>query len=413
VKKTHIIKWLYPGMGIKRWILLLALGMVMIAIGGWHWLSQDNLPITVVGGLDLVIGIILVITGTKRIISNFINVFLPTREDNIAELVYKRRQLKKGPKIVAIGGGTGLSVSLTGLKKYSDNITAVVTVADDGGSSGRLREQYDILPPGDIRNCLVALADAEPLMRNLFQFRFDEGSELAGHNFGNLFITAMSKLTGDFQKAINESSKVLAIRGRVIPSTLSRVVLMARLSDGTKIMGQAKIANSYIPIEKISLLPNSCQANEEAIKAIKKAEAVILGPGSLFTSILPNVLVGDLQQAIINSRAIKIYICNVMTQFGETDDFKASDHVRVLIEHTHPKLIDYVVVNTSTIPQEFCVRYKEENAFPVESDTETIEQMGYKVIEEEVISTVDYVRHDSMKLAKIINWILKQESKVF
>ena len=408
-----MIKWLYPGMGIKRWILLVAVGIVMIAIGGWHWLSQDNLPITVVGGLDLIIGIILVIIGTKRLIHNFINIFLPARQDNIAELVYKKRQLQKGPKLVAVGGGTGLSVSLMGLKKYSDNITAVVTVADDGGSSGRLREQYDILPPGDIRNCLVALADAEPLMRDLFQFRFEEGSELAGHSFGNLFITAMSKLTGDFQKAIKESSKVLAIKGRVIPSTLTSVVLMAELRNGSKTMGQAKIANSQTPIEKILLLPNNCQANEEAIKAIKKAEAVILGPGSLFTSILPNILVNDLQQAIIDSRAIKIYICNVMTQFGETDKFKASDHVRVLIEHSHPKLIDYVIVNIATIPPEFLVRYKEENAFPVEPDTEAIEQMGYKVIEDEVINTVDYVRHDSAKLAKIINWILKQESKVF
>jgi uncharacterized cofD-like protein len=400
-------------MGIKRWMLLLALGIVMIAIGGWQWLSQDNLPSTVAGGLDLIIGIILVIIGTKRLIHTFINIFLPTQEDNIAEIVYKRRQLMKGPKVVAIGGGTGLSVLLTGLKKYSDNIAAVVTVADDGGSSGRLREQYDVLPPGDIRNCLVALADAEPLMRDLFQFRFNEGSELAGHSFGNLFITAMSKLTGDFQKAIKESSKVLAIKGQVIPSTLSRVALMAKLRNGTKAVGQAKIASSQVPIERISLLPLNCQANEEAIRAIRKARAIILGPGSLFTSILPNLLVNDLQEAIINSRAIKIYICNVMTQFGETDNFKASDHVRVLIEHAHPKLIDYVIVNIAKVPTELLKRYKEEKAFPVEPDTQTIVQMGYKVIEDEVISTVNYVRHDSEKLAKIISWVLKQESKTF
>ncbi|MFH1856230.1 MAG: YvcK family protein [Candidatus Omnitrophota bacterium] len=409
----NIVKWLYPGMGIKRWILVVALGIIMIAVGGWYWLSQENMPVVVIGGMDLIIGIILVIIGTKRIIHNFINAFLPGTEDNIADIVYKRRQLRNGPRLVAIGGGTGLSVLLTGLKKYSDNITAVVTVADDGGSSGRLREQYDILPPGDIRNCLVALADTEPLMRDLFQFRFDEGGELAGHSFGNLFIMAMSRLTGDFQKAIEESSKVLAIRGRVIPSTLNKVVLSAQLEDGSKVMGQANIADSRIPIEKIFLVPEKCRANEEALKAVRRAKAIVLSAGSLFTSILPNLLVEELRQEIINSRAIKIYVCNVMTQNGETSGFKASDHLKALIKHTHPELIDYVIVNKAVIPAEFIKRYKEENAFPVEPDTQAIERMGYKVMEDEVISTVDYIRHDSEKLARIINRILKKESVVF
>lgn len=408
----RIIKWLYPGMGIKRWILVVVLGITEICIGSWYWLSMGNIP-KVVGILNLVMGISLVFIGTKRIIHNFLNILLPASEGNITELIFKRRQLKNGPRLVAIGGGTGLSVLLTGLKKYSDNITAIVTVADDGGSSGRLIEQYDILPPGDIRNCLVALADAEPLMRDLFQFRFDEGSELAGHSFGNLFITAMSKLTGDFQRAIEESSKVLAIKGQVIPSTLNRVVLKAQLQDGSWVTGQANITNTSHPIEKISLLPENCQANEKAIKCIKRAKAIILGPGSLFTSVLPNILVSELQQAIIASKAAKIYVCNVMTQFGETNNFKASDHVKTLIKHVHPKIIDYVVVNKANISQELIKRYQEESAFVVEPDTEIVEQMGYKVIEADVVNSVDYVRHSPEKLAGIITAILKEKMGVF
>lgn len=403
---------MYPGMGIKRWVLVVILGIAEICIGGWYWWSKENTPMVVAGIVSFTMGMILVLIGTKRIIHNFY-ILLPSGEDNIAEFIFKKRQLKNGPRLVAIGGGTGLSVLLTGIKKYSDNITAVVTVADDGGSSGRLREQYDILPPGDIRNCLVALAEAEPLMRDLFQFRFDEGSELAGHSFGNLFITAMSKLTGDFQKAIEESSKVLAIKGQVIPSTLNKVVLKAQLQDGSWVTGQANITNTCQPIEKISLLPENCQANEKAIKCVKKAKAIILGPGSLFTSILPNILVSDLQEAIINSKAVKIYICNVMTQFGETNNFKASDHVKTLIKHVHPKIIDYVIVNKAYIPQELVKRYQEENAFVVEPDRQAIEQMGYKVIEADVVSTVNYVRHSSEKLAGIINSILKEKMKFF
>jgi uncharacterized cofD-like protein len=301
-----------------------------------------------------------------------------------------------------IGGGTGLSMLLHGLKAYTSNITAVVTVADDGGSSGRLRKDFDVLPPGDIRNCLVALADAEPLMGKLFQFRFDEGTELAGHSFGNLFITAMSKVTGDFDAAIKESSKVLAIRGRVVPSTLDKVSLLAEHQDGSQTAGESQIPKAVSPVKRIKLQPANCRPTAEAMEAIKKADAVVLGPGSLYTSIMPNLLIGRVYQEIVASKAVKVYVCNVMTQKGETDDMKASDHLKAIIEHTAPGIVDYCIINTAKIPADMVERYKTEEAHPVVPDSDNIRKMKAKVIEAHIINTKGYVRHDSAKLAKII-----------
>lgn len=396
------LKWLYPGMKVKRWILLCALGIIMVIAGSIESISSSHIAVRLLGFLVLITGLVAVVTGIKRMVKSFISVFLPMREKELVNIMYQKRQLERGYKIVVIGGGTGLSTLLHGIKEYTSNITAVVTVADDGGSSGKLRDQFDVLPPGDIRNCLVALADAEPLMQELFQFRFKEGSEFQGHNFGNLFITAMSKLTGDFDKAIKESSKVLAIRGQVVPSTLERVRLVAEHQNGHKTFGESRISQSMSPVRKLYLTPKECAPSPEALKAFSEADAIILGPGSLYTSIIPNLLVGGISEAIAKSGALKIYICNVMTQAGETDDYTASDHVKAIIEHTNAKVIDYCIVNTARAPEELLIRYRGENAYPVRVDSEKIKELGITVIEIEVMSAEDYLRHDPEKLARVI-----------
>ncbi|MCM8783721.1 MAG: YvcK family protein [Candidatus Omnitrophica bacterium] len=407
----RFFKWLYPGMRIKRWIFLCALGIFCVSIGSAKVVSQRDPLFILSGSLLLLLGIILLTLGIKYMVKSFINIILPEKDKELVDIVYQKRHLQKGPRIAAIGGGTGLSVLLHGIKEYTSNITAIVTVADDGGSSGRIREQFDMLPPGDIRNCLVALADAEPLMRELFQFRFDNDSELKGHNFGNLFITALSKVTGDFEKAIKESSKVLAIRGQVVPSTLNKVKLIAEHTDGTKTIGESKIPNRGMPIKKLYLNPLECNPTDEALEAIYETEAIILGPGSLYTSVLPNLLVRGMTEAILRTSAIKIYICNVMTQPGETDNFTASDHVKTIIEHTHPRIIDYCIVNTAPIPYSLREKYKEENAYPVTNDSAKIREWGYKVIEEDVISTTNFVRHSPEKLARCIMDLLNSLRK--
>ncbi|MBN2097629.1 MAG: YvcK family protein [Candidatus Omnitrophica bacterium] len=326
-------------------------------------------------------------------------------------MLYRRRQLAQGPKIVVIGGGTGLSTLLHGLKEYTSNITAIVTVADDGGSSGRLREQFGLLSPGDIRNCLVALADTEPLMRNLFQFRFDGKAELEGHSFGNLFITAMTKITGDFEKAVKESSKVLAIRGEVIPATLDQVNLIAEYQDGTKIEGESKISQEKKPIKRIYLNRKDCEPTPEAVNAIKQADIVVIGPGSLYTSIIPNLLIGGITKAILESRALKVYVCNIMTQSGETDNYKASDHVEALVAHARSKLFDYCILNLAQIPLEFVEKYKQEQAYPVVADVDKVREMGFSVVEENLLSAKDYLRHDAQKVARIIVDLLEKNQK--
>ena len=291
---------------------------------------------------------------------------------------------------------------LHGLKEFTSNITAVVTVADDGGSSGRLRQDMDVLPPGDIRNCLVALADAEPLMGKLFQFRFEEGNELKGHNFGNLFITAMSKVTGNFYIAIKESSKVLAIRGSVVPSTLDKVTLVAEHSDGSESVGESNIQKALKPIKKIYLRPDGSKPTQEAVEAIRKADAIVLGPGSLYTSIMPNLFVERLYKEVAGSKAIKIYVCNVMTQKGETDGYKASDHLKAIIDHTASGIVDYCIVNTAKIHDTILERYKSEGSVQVAADVDNLKKMKCKAIEAHIVKVKDYVRHDSEKLANII-----------
>lgn len=402
MKILNAFKWLYPGMWIKRWILLTVFGVLMVSMGFVMMLVEQQSRNKMFASIVIIIGILAVVTGIKRIIKSFVTVFLPEREDELVDKIYQKRVLEKGPRIVVIGGGTGLSTLLHGLKSYTNNITAIVTVADDGGSSGRLRKEFDVPPPGDIRNCLVALADAEPLMGKLFQFRFEEGTELAGHSFGNLFITAMSKVTGDFDEAIKESSKILAIRGSVLPSTIDKVNLIAEHADGSHTIGESQIPKAKSPIKRIRLQPVNCRPTAEALAAIKKADAIVMGPGSLYTSIMPNLLVGRMYQEISSSKAVKVYVCNVMTQKGETDDFKASDHLKAIIEHTSPGIMDYCIVNTARIPEEMTRKYVTEESHPVIADSDNIRKFKCKVIEAHIINAKDYIRHDPDKLAKII-----------
>ncbi len=406
---TQILKWLYPGIGIKRWIGLSAFGVLLVVVGSGGFRGDEFLLFKVLDFIILLSGIFILILGIKRLMRALISALMPSsRANDLVDILYQRKQLGKGPKIVAVGGGTGLSMLLSGLKEYTSNITAVVTVADDGGSSGRLRQQFDILPPGDIRNCLVALADASTMMRDLFQFRFEQGSELAGHNFGNLFITVMTRLTGDFEKAIKETSKVLALRGQVIPSTLSNVCLVAEHKDGSITEGEYKIPRAYKAIERVFLKPEYPEATPEALKAIEEADIIVLGPGSLYTSIIPNLLVKGISDSIVASKAIKVYVCNVMTQPGESDSYKASDHVNTLIKHSHPRILDYCIINTGKLPAQMLKRYEKENAYQVINDRKTIESLGYRVIQDDTISISDYIRHDTMKLSKIVLSLLDE-----
>ena len=410
-KITGIAKWLYPGIRIKRWIVFSGFGVLLVILGVARFQYEQLIFFKILNVFVFICGVIILILGISRLLLSFLNLFLPNQDKQLANNIFQKRQLIRGPRIVAIGGGTGLSVLLEGLKEYTSNITAVVTVADSGGSSGRLREQFDILPPGDIRNCLVALADAPTLLRDLFQFRFDKDSEFNGHNFGNLYITVMTQLTGDFEKAIKESSSVLAIRGRVIPSTLSNVALVAKYKDGSTIEGEAQIPKRHVPIERVylkSVKSDEISPTPEAIKAIQDAQIIILGPGSLYTSICPNLLIKEISKAIVDSNAIKVYVCNIMTQYGETDGFSLSDHVKAIVKHSYSKLIDYCIVNTATIPEEMIKRYRQENSSRVIADSKKVRSMGYRVIEDDIITVKEFVRHDPMKLAKIIFGLVEE-----
>ncbi len=403
-KTDDILKWFYPGIGIKRWVALSAFGVLLLILGTANLRREEFWLIQFLDALIVFSGIIILILGIKRLMRSFIAIFVPaSRSTQLIDLLYQKKQLSRGPRIVAVGGGTGLSVLLSGLKNYTSNISAVVTVADSGGSSGRLRQQFDVLPPGDIRNCLVALADAPTLMRDLFQFRFDGNSEFSGHSFGNLFLTVMTRLTGDFEKAIKETSKVLALRGQVIPSTLGDVSLVAHYADGSVVTGEDQIPKARKLINRVSLTPEQPLATPDALKVIKEAQIIVLGPGSLYTSIIPNLLIKEITQAIAESEATKVYVCNVMTQPGETDGYSVSDHIKALLKHSHENVLSYCVVNNGEVPDEILKRYSQDNSLLVVCDRKKIENLGYRVVEEDFTMVQDgVIRHDPEKLAKII-----------
>lgn len=313
-------------------------------------------------------------------------------------------------RIVAVGGGTGLATVLRGLKSFRCEIAAIVTVADDGGSSGRLRKDMGILPPGDIRNCLLALAEAEPDMAALFNHRFEKG-ELTGHNFGNLFLAAMTEMTGDFQEAVRAMSRILAVKGKVLPATLSDVTLAAEMEDGTTVLGEAAIPLAGGKIKRLGLRPENPPALDEAIHEIRKADGIVIGPGSLYTSILPNLLVEGIRQAIQELLAPKLYVCNVMTQPGETDGFTAFDHVQAIYCHAGI-MFSHVLVNTTCAPFDVAEKYSIENKYQVDPALEALRSSGYIPIAGNYLAKSDLARHDSLKLgAAIITFVQSQKDK--
>ncbi|MCM3602504.1 YvcK family protein [Robertmurraya korlensis] len=316
------------------------------------------------------------------------------------------------PRIVIIGGGTGLPVLLRGLKKFPVDITAIVTVADDGGSSGRLRDEMDIPPPGDVRNVLAALSDVEPLIEEMFQHRFATANELSGHSLGNLILAAMTSITGNFTHAIQEMSKVLNVRGKVLPAATQSVVLHAEMEDGTIVSGESKIPYSGKRIKRVFLTPGDATPLPETLQAIRKADLIVIGPGSLYTSILPNLLVPKLGEEVCRAKAKKVYICNLMTQAGETLDYSASDHVKAIYEHMKSEFMNTILVNREHIPEEVLTRYSEELAKPVHFDLTTLYDLGLEVVEGEIMSLENgVIRHDTREVANILYSLLINETR--
>ncbi|WP_298462770.1 YvcK family protein [uncultured Mitsuokella sp.] len=415
----HLLKWLYPGMKFKRWLLLFSAGVMLVSLGlalvfnykyldvieetifrvVYLWKGSYNYMFTTLVGIAVVVlGLALMLVATRFVIRSVITVLLPDNSERLVDIIYEKRRLGKGPSIAVIGGGHGLSVLLRGIKSATSNVSAIVTVADDGGSSGRLREDLGIIPPGDLRNCLVALADTEPLMEKLFQYRFKGKSELAGHSFGNLFIAAMTEVTGDVEMALRESSKVLAVKGEVLPASKEHVRLDAIMEDGTIVEGESHIPEVHKRIRRVKLFPQHVQPVQAALDALMHADAIILGPGSLYTSIMPNLLVDGVAETLRKSKAVKIYICNVMTQPGETDGYTASMHAKAILDHGGRGVIDYMLVNSATISKEMKAQYAKQGAYPVEVDEDAINALGIGFIKADIINETDLIRHDPDKL---------------
>ncbi|MBQ8886089.1 MAG: YvcK family protein [Candidatus Gastranaerophilales bacterium] len=430
----HIPKdagWLLPGLEIKRWFVLIITGVVMATVGlciiynlrpvytliKMIMKITQMLPSEIIGWLLIIFGIIFFFIGWLKTNYSILDVNNDRNRHAVLEDLYRRRKLNRGPKIVAIGGGTGLSTMLKGIKKITNNITAVVTVGDDGGSSGKLREELGVLPPGDIRSCIAALADDEDMVAKLFQYRFKDCAGLSGHSFGNLFLTAMCSITGDMVRAVMESSKVLSIRGRVLPSTLDDMRLVAEMQDGTIIRGESNIPESGKKIKRLFSEPSNCKALEDVIWAINEADLIILGPGSLYTSVVPNLLIKEIAKAVNDAKAKKIYVCNIMTQPGETDGFSVSDHIKTLYQHAkYNKIIDAVLVNNE-LPESLLAPYKDAGSEPVIVDTEEINKLGIEIVQKNLIEDKrfedghsSFVRHSPSRLARIIYyWYRKSE----
>lgn len=414
-----MLRWLLPGMRVKRWLAIALSGLILILISLLFLLDieifndlsqlvatleEELVPAAgiLIGLMILGGGLLFLSLGLRGMVNSLFKTLQPDPDDDLATVVYHRRMQERGPRVVVLGGGTGLATLLRGIKEYTSNITAIVTVTDDGGSSGKIRDEMGILPPGDIRNCLVALAEAEPLMQKLFQYRFYGNADLEGHSFGNLFIAAMSKISGDFETAIRQSSRVLAVRGRVLPSTLANCLLCARYKDGTETCGETNIPRPDRKIEKVYLNPINCKPHPDTLKAIKEAEVIVLGPGSLYTSIIPNLLVKGIPEALRSSEALKIYVCNVMTQAGETQGYDAGDHLQAIEKHSGGRIADYIIVNNKKVNPRSASRYEEEGAFPVTFDLDGLNEKGINVIESPLLDEENYVRHNPQALAREI-----------
>lgn len=423
------LKWLYPGMGFKRWFFLFAAGVVAAGFGLALLLNYKFISLvenalfnviyqatgtyygwapTLAGILVVLFGLAIMLLAVRRIFLAVMDAVAPDRTSRLVDIVYQQRRLEKGPSIVVIGGGTGLATMLRGLKQETRHLTAIVTVADDGGSSGRLRQDFGMVPPGDLRSCLVALADKEPLMEKLFQYRFAGQGDLAGHSFGNLFLAAMTQVVGDVEKALQESSKVLAVRGQVLPASATPTQLMAELQDGTVIFGESNIPRAQGRIHRVKLVPDKAPAVRGALEAIREADAVVLGPGSLYTSIMPNLLVPEIAEALRQTAALRLYVCNVMTQPGETDGYTAADHVRAILEHAGAGVIDCALVNVQEVADNLLDNYAKQGACPVTADLAAIEALGVKAVAARLVSETNWVRHDAAQLTELILSLLEK-----
>lgn len=427
ISRHRIRRLLAPTTGLRRALLGVIVGGICFLFGfalsfklvllpliqstsSWwnsmmiHFVPEESLDQSnhFVGGALLLLGLILLFRGVKSIFHRILEIINPSApKSKLVSVIVRRQQLAAGPKIVALGGGTGLSTLLRGLKQHSVNITAIVTVTDDGGSSGRLVQEMKMIPPGDIRNCLVALADAEKLMTDLFQHRFqiDSGS-LSGHSTGNLLIAALVEQSGgDYDKALEVASEVLAIRGRVVPSTFSNIRLRALLEDGAEVCGETAISKSGKRIRRVYIDPEDAVPHADALEAIRDADLICIGPGSVYTSVIPNLLVPGIAEAIHDAHAIKAYVCNVMTQPGESDSFTATEHVVAIQANVAQRVFDYVLVNTGMPSSEAIDRYRESGQHLVEADTDRIRAMGYRVVTGNFMSESDYVRHDPARVA--------------
>lgn len=421
-----LLQWLYPGLNIKRWLLLFSLGLMVVAFGValimnyqvFGQVEEEILRLLYVftgtydyaflatAGIGLIVaGIIVMLYALRKLVKRFFALVAPDEEE-VSKQIASRIELSRGVRIVAIGGGHGLSMLLKGLKQKTSNISAIVTVADDGGSSGRLREEMDIIAPGDLRNCLVALADKDTALEQLFQYRFGGEGELSGHSLGNLFLAALIKEFGNAQNALEAASTVLNIRGKVMPATAERIRLLAKMSDGKEIEGESEIAaygeSRKAKILHMSMIPAAPIAVGDALEAIRHADLITLGPGSLYTSVLPDLLVPEILQAIKESNAPCLYICNIMTQPGETEGYTVSDHVKALIEHVGKNVIDYVLVNNASPSREILKKYEEVGEFPVKIDAKQVEETGVIMIKSNLLGEERGASHNSLVLAENI-----------
>ncbi|MGL5649256.1 MAG: gluconeogenesis factor YvcK family protein [Clostridium sp.] len=417
--------WFKPGIKVKRWFFFGLFGVLLIAFGFtelvthrvydfyyklfYICLNITGIFVIYIAGSEVIKSVIALMN------KGYIKMSLDSKK--IETLITEKRLLVKGSKIVVIGGGTGLSTMLRGLKYYTSNITAIVTVGDDGGGSGDLREDLGILPPGDIRNCILALADTEPLMEDLLQYRFIDG-RLKGQSFGNLFLAAMDGVSENFEDAVRKMSSVLAVTGKVLPVTLDDMQLIAYLENGNKVIGEsnipeeAKKQNSRI--KKLMINPTNAKPLEGAIKAIQEADAIVMGPGSLYTSILPNLLVKGISENIRRSSALKIYISNVMTQPGETDNFNVSDHIKILRKYCGKDIVNCVIANTGAISHEMREKYKAKNSDYVNIDYKKLEDMGVELVEKNVIRTKNgTIKHDSDYLAQVLIETIMEKKLLF
>lgn len=431
-RRFNWFKWLAPGLLVKRWLLLSAGGVLLTILGvaislrltPVYYTTQllgdllekitEVFPRHVSGPLVVTSGVLLILWGQTRTLGSITEVLMPEGDEELIDVLLNHRRLHRGPRMVAIGGGTGLSTLLRGLKEYSANITAIVTVADDGGSSGRLRREIGVLPPGDIRNCLAALADEEKLLTELFQYRFRAGDGLTGHSFGNLFLTAMSEITGDLEQAIATSSKVLAVRGTVLPATLSDVRLWAELADGRRIEGESNITNAQGKIVHLGCTPSHPPALPRALQAIQEADYIVIGPGSLYTSVIPNLLVPEIAEAIAQRNVPRIYVCNIMSQPGETDGYSVADHIRAIDQACGQQLFSAVLVQKKVPSARALIRYAQENSHPVPLDRDAVARLGRRIVLANVMDEDEQtglLRHNPQQLARILfRWYSRVQS---